>query len=53
MLKLYEIKQLKRLDRILFNLFLSHLFFNAMIMSAVLFSLKASNFRENIYMLHI
>tara|TARA_B100000242_G_scaffold114622_1_gene79962 strand:- start:2640 stop:4025 length:1386 start_codon:yes stop_codon:yes gene_type:complete len=49
MLKLYEIKQLKRLDRILFNLFKSFVF-NAMIMSAVLFSLKASEFsREHLY----
>tara|TARA_B100000900_G_scaffold53214_1_gene39433 strand:+ start:16754 stop:18139 length:1386 start_codon:yes stop_codon:yes gene_type:complete len=49
MLKLYQIKQLKRLDRILFNLFKSFVF-NAMIMSAVLFSLKASEFsREHLY----
>jgi len=49
MLKLYQIKQLKRLDRILFNLFKAFVF-NAMIMSAVLFSLKASEFsREHLY----
>ncbi len=49
MLKLYEIKQLKRLDRILFNLFKAFVF-NALIMSAVLFSLKASEFsREHLY----
>ena len=49
MLKLYQIKQLKRLDRILFNLFKAFVF-NAMIISAVLFSLKASEFsREHLY----
>ncbi len=48
-LQLYEIKQLKRLDRILFNLFKSFLL-NALIISAVLFSLKASEFsREHLY----
>tara|TARA_B100001142_G_scaffold329896_1_gene394967 strand:+ start:951 stop:2258 length:1308 start_codon:yes stop_codon:yes gene_type:complete len=49
MLQLYELKQLKRLDRILFNLFKAF-FFNALILSAVLFSLKASEFsREHLY----
>ena len=49
MLKLYEIHQLKRLDRILFNLFKAFAF-NALIISAVLFFLKASEFsREHLY----
>ena len=48
-LKLYELKRLKRLDRILFNLFKAFAF-NAFIISAVLFSLKASEFsREHLY----
>ena len=49
MLKLYELKQLKRLDRILFNLFKAFCF-NAIIISAILFSLKASEFsRQHLY----
>ena len=49
MLQLYELKQLKRLDRILFNIFKAFSF-NALIISAVLFSLKASEFsREHLY----
>ena len=49
MLQLYELKQLRRLDRILFNLFKAFAF-NAMIISAILFSLKASEFsREHLY----
>ncbi len=49
MLQLYQLKQLKRLDRILFNLFKAFAF-NALIISAILFSLKASNFsREHLY----
>jgi Undecaprenyl-phosphate glucose phosphotransferase len=49
MLQLYELKQLKRLDRILFNLFKSFSF-NALIISTILFSLKASEFsREHLY----
>ena len=49
MLQLYQIKQLKRLDHILFNLFKAFSF-NALIISAILFSLKASNFsREHLY----
>ena len=49
MLQLYELKQLKRLDRILFNLFKAFTF-NALIISAILFSLKASEFsREHLY----
>jgi Undecaprenyl-phosphate glucose phosphotransferase len=49
MLQLYELKQLKRLDRILFNLFKAFSF-NALFISAILFSLKASEFsREHLY----
>ena len=49
MLQLYELKQLKRLDKILFNLFKSFIL-NALIISAILFSLKASEFsREHLY----
>lgn len=49
MLQLYQLKQLKRLDRILFNLFKAFAF-NAMIISAILFSMKASSFsREHLY----
>ena len=53
MLKLYELRQLKRLDRILFNLFKAFTF-NALIISAILFSLKASEFsREHLYYTYI
>ena len=54
MLQLYELKQLKRLDRILFNLFKAFLF-NALILSAILFSIKkASDFsREHLYYTYI
>ena len=49
MLQLYELKQLKRLDRILFNLFKAFSF-NILIITAILFSLKASDFsREHLY----
>jgi Undecaprenyl-phosphate glucose phosphotransferase len=49
MLQLYELKQLKRLDRILFNLFKAFSF-NIVILTAILFSLKASEFsREHLY----
>ena len=49
MLQLYDLKQLKRLDRILFNLFKTFVF-NVLILSAILFSLKASEFsREHLY----
>ena len=49
MLQLYQLKQLKRLDRILFNIFKAF-GFNALILSAILFSLKASEFsREHLY----
>ena len=48
-LQLYQLKQLKRLDQILFNLFKAFLL-NALIISAMLFSLKASYFsREHLY----
>ena len=49
LLQLYELKRLRRLDRILFNLFKAFIF-NAFIISAILFSLKASEFsREHLY----
>lgn len=49
MLQLYELRRLRRLDRILFNLFKAFLF-NALFISAILFSLKASSFsREHLY----
>ena len=43
MLQLYELKQIKRLDRILLNLFKAFIF-NTIILSAILFSLKAPEF---------
>jgi len=53
MLRLYELKQLRRLDKILFNLFKSFVF-NAVIISGLLFSLKASIFsREHLYATYI
>ncbi len=52
-LKLYELKRLKRLDRILYSLFRAF-FFNALIISAILFSLKASEFsREHLYATYV
>ena len=49
MLQLYQLKQLKRLDRILFNLFKAFSF-NILILAAILFSLKASEFsREHLF----
>ena len=49
MLKLYELNRISRLDRILYNLFKAFIF-NAFILSAILFSLKASEFsREHLY----
>lgn len=49
MLKLYELKRIMRLDKVLFNLFKAFLF-NALIISAILFSLKVSDFsREHLY----
>ncbi len=48
-LQLYELSQLKRINKILFNLFKAF-GFNILILAAVLFSLKASEFsREHLY----
>ena len=48
-LKLYDIKSVRRLDRVLFNLFKAALI-NGVALSGVLFSLKASTFsREHLY----
>lgn len=52
-LQLYELKRLRRLDKVLFNLFKAFVF-NALIISAILFSLKASDFsREHLYATYI
>jgi len=52
-LQLYELKRLRRLDRILFNLFKAFIF-NAFIISTILFSLKASDFsREHLYATYV
>ena len=52
-LQLYKMKRLRRLDRVLFNLFKAFVF-NAFIISAILFSLKASDFsREHLYATYI
>lgn len=52
-LKLYELKRLKRLDRIFYNLFKAFIF-NAFIISAILFSFKASEFsREHLYVTYV
>lgn len=52
-LKLYELKRLKRLDRILYNLFKAFVF-NAFIISAILFSLKKPEFsREHLYATYV
>ena len=49
MLKLYELKRIIRLDKVLFNLFKAF-GFNVLIITAVLFSLKQSEFsREHLY----
>lgn len=49
MLQLYQLKHLKRLDRILYNLFKAFSF-NILILTAILFSLKASAFsREHLF----
>ena len=49
LVKLYELKRLTRLDRILYNLIKSFVF-NAFIISAILFSFKVSDFsREHLY----
>ena len=52
-IKLYKMKRLRRLDRVLFNLFKAFIF-NAFIISAILFSLKASEFsREHLYATYV
>lgn len=52
-IQLYELKRLRRLDRVLFNLFKAFIF-NAFIISAILFSLKASEFsREHLYATYV
>ena len=49
LLKLYDIKSVRRLDRVLFSLFKAALI-NGVALSAILFSLKASTFsREHLY----
>ncbi len=49
LLKLYDIRSIRRLDRVLFNLFKAALI-NGLALSAILFSLKASTFsREHLY----
>jgi len=49
MLKLYELNRIMRLDKVLFNLFKAF-GFNVLIITAVLFSLKKSEFsREHLY----
>jgi Undecaprenyl-phosphate glucose phosphotransferase len=49
LLKLYDIKSIRRLDRVLFNLFKAALI-NGVALSGILFSLKASSFsREHLY----
>ena len=53
MLKLYELNRLRRLDRILYNLFKAFIF-NAFIISGILFSLKQSEFsREHLYVTYL
>ena len=52
-LNLYRLNRLIRLDRVLFNLFKAFIF-NAFVISAILFSLKASEFsREHLYVTYI
>ena len=52
-LNLYQLKRLRRLDRVLYNLF-KNLLFNTFIISAILFSLKASEFsREHLYITYL
>ena len=49
LLKLYDIKMIRRLDRVLFNLFKAAVI-NGVALSGILFSLKASTFsREHLY----
>ncbi|MAR20476.1 MAG: undecaprenyl-phosphate glucose phosphotransferase [Flavobacteriales bacterium] len=53
MLSLYQLRRIRRIDRILFNLFKAFIF-NSITISAILFSLKASNFsREQLYATYI
>ena len=53
MLKLYELNRLRRLDRVLYNLFKAFIF-NAVIISGILFSLKQSEFsREHLYVTYL
>ena len=53
MLNLYQLKRIRRLDRILFNLFKAFVF-NAFIISGILFSLKRPDFsREHLYATYI
>ena len=53
MLKLYELNRLRRLDRILYNLFKAFIS-NAFIISGILFSLKQSEFsREHLYITYL
>jgi len=52
-LKLYNMRSLRRLDRVLLNLFKAFIF-NAFIISAILFSLKKPDFsREHLYVTYI
>ena len=52
-LALYKLDRLRRLDRVLLNLFKAFIL-NALIISAILFSLKASEFsREHLYATYI
>jgi len=52
-LKLYNMRSLKRLDRVLLNLFKAFIF-NAFIISAILFSLKKPDFsREHLYVTYV
>ena len=52
MLDIYKLKQLKRFDKIVYNL-LKAFVFNAVIIGGILFSLKASGFLESNYIQHI
>ena len=53
MLNLYQLKRIRRLDRILLNLFKAFVF-NAIIISAILFSFKRPDFsREHLYATYI
>ena len=53
MLKLYQLNRLRKLDRILYNLFKAFIF-NTFIISGILFSLKQSEFsREHLYVTYL